>query len=36
MRPLLVALAVLLAPGWAIAGDSVTVDSADELEARCL
>lgn len=34
MRPLLVVLALLLCPGWAIAGDSVTYDSADELRAR--
>lgn len=30
----LVLLAVLLCPAWAVAGDSVTYDSADELEAR--
>lgn len=30
----LAALTLLLCPAWAIAGDSVTYDSADELEAR--
>lgn len=33
MRFLLV-LAALLSPGWAVAGDSVAYDAADELEAR--
>lgn len=33
MRSLLLA-ALILCPGWAVAGDSVTYDSADELEAR--
>lgn len=33
MRALL-ALALVLCPGWAVVGDSVTYDSADELEAR--
>lgn len=34
MRAACLALSVLLFPGWAIAGDSVTFDSTDELEAR--
>ena len=34
MTRCLLVLAVVLCPGWAIAGDSVTYDSADELEAR--
>lgn len=34
MRAACLALSVLLFPAWGIAGDSVTFDSTDELEAR--